>query len=155
MRGKCTLQNSFVSLLLLNTHLLSTASDARFQVQHDLLCLVKSPTIRKKSLQYTSHAVHSPNRQIRRSIGLEVEGAQHAVHSALLLLPLLLVPLLLLPVIDSAGRRYLMSRHSCSKFFPKVVETLVVAWEGDVLSDGLRVKALSKVELSIGDQGEV
>jgi len=48
-----------------------------------------------------------------------------------------------------------MSRHSRSKFFPKVVETLVVAWEGDVLSDGLRVQALSKVELSIGDQGEV
>ena len=56
---------------------------------------------------------------------------------------------------NSAGRRYLVSRHSCSKFFPKVVESLVVARQGDVLPDSLRVQALSKVELSISDQSEV
>ena len=84
---------------------------------------------------------------------MEVEGAEHPVYATLLLLPLLLVALL--PVINSAGWRYLVSRHSCSKFFPKVVESLVVARQGDVLPDSLRVQALSKVELSIGDQSEV
>ena len=136
-----------------NNHLLPAASDARFQVEHDLLCLVKSPSIGQQLLQYTSHATNTTHRQVWRSIGLEVEGAQHAVHATLLLLPLLLVTLL--TVVNSAGWRYLVSRHSCGKFFPEVVETLVVARQGDVLPDGLRVKALSEVELSISDQGEV
>ena len=138
---------------ILNNHLLSAASDARFQVEHNLLCLVKSPTIRQKSLQYTSHATHTPHCQVWWSIGFEVEGAKHAVHATLLLLPLLLVALF--PVVNTASWRYLVSRHSCGEFFPKVVETLVVARQCDVPPDGLRVKALSKVELSISDEGEV
>ena len=48
-----------------------------------------------------------------------------------------------------------MARHSRCKFFPKVVESLVVAWQGDVLPDGLWVEALTEVELAISDQGEV
>ena len=140
----------------MKNYLLSPASDTGLEVQHNLLRLVKSPPIRQKSLQYTSHAAHSSHCQVRRSIWLEVEGTQHAVNSTLLLL--LLIPLsvpLLLPIVNPAGRGWLVSRHSCCKFFPKVVEALVVAGQSDVLPDGLWVEALAEMELSIGDQGEV
>ena len=140
----------------MKNYLLSPASDTGLEVQHNLLRLVKSPSIRQKSLQYTSHAAHSSHCQVRRSIWLEVEGTQHAVNSTLLLL--LLIPLsvpLLLPIVNPAGRGWLVSGHSCCKFFPKVVEALVVAGQSDVLPDGLWVEALAEMELSIGDQGEV
>ena len=48
-----------------------------------------------------------------------------------------------------------MSRHSCCKLFPQIMEALVVAWQSDVLSDRLGIKALAEMKLAVSDQGKV
>ena len=48
-----------------------------------------------------------------------------------------------------------MSRHDCCKLFPQIMEALVVARQSDVLSDRLRIKALTEMKLAVSDQGKV